>query len=53
MDDPIYRQKASQKIDLYLSHEIIPNIDLIITTETKSEPLSIVKIQNIITEFLN
>lgn len=53
MDDPIYRQKASQKIDLYLSHEIIPNIDLIITTETKSNPLSIAKIQNIITEFLN
>ena len=53
MDDPTYRKKASEKIQLYISHEIIPNIDLIITVETKNKPLSIAEIQNAISLFLS
>ena len=41
MDDPKYCKKACQKIQLYSAHGIIPSVNLILTFETKENPLSI------------
>lgn len=48
MDDPHYASKAYSKLQLYASNGIIPNINLIITCETKDHPLSTEMIEKII-----
>ena len=40
MDDPGYARKAASKLQLYISHGIIPSIHLITTYETKDVPLT-------------
>lgn len=45
MDDPDYRARACAKINEYSKHGIHPSMGLIITAETKEEPLSILSIQ--------
>ena len=39
-DQSEYRQNMISKLDLYTSHGLIPNINLITTYETKEHPLS-------------
>ena len=51
MDNPEYAMKACEKIKLYVSNGIIPSIDLIITFETKENPLTADKVMNIIDEY--
>ena len=51
MDSPTYSQNAFQKLHLYSSHGYIPTINLITTYETKENPLSIEKIDNLIQEY--
>ena len=51
MDDKYYANKASNKLQLYISNGIIPSINLIITFETKENPLSIDTIEKIIKEY--
>ncbi len=48
MDDALYSQKATSKIQLYSSHGIVLYDGLIITSETKDHPLSIETIKKII-----
>jgi len=40
MDDTSYSKTALSKLQLYISHGIIPSIQLITTFETKNSPLS-------------
>ncbi len=40
MDDPYYNKTAIQKLKIYIDNGIIPGINLIITTETKDNPLT-------------
>lgn len=40
MDNPAYAKNACSKLQLYISHDIIPSIHLITTYETKDNPLS-------------
>ncbi len=51
MDDVEYANKACEKIKLYSSHGIIPSVNLILTYETKDNPLTVVKVQRIIDEY--
>ena len=53
MDNPEYAKKTVRKLDTYISNNIIPNIDLITTYETKDHPLTITTIDNIISEHLS
>lgn len=53
MDNPEYAKKTVRKLDTYISNNIIPNIDLITTYETKDHPLTITTIDNIISEYLS
>lgn len=39
MDEPYYASNAYARIQLYISHGIIPGVNLITTYETKSCPL--------------
>lgn len=48
MDDPSYAQNAISKLQNYIAHGIYPTINLIITFETKDNPLNIDMIENII-----
>ena len=48
MDDPDYINKATKKLQLYLSNGYIPNINLICFYETKENPLSIMYVKTII-----
>lgn len=52
MDDPVYARNTTLKLNTYISHNIIPDIDLITTYETMDHPLSIQTIDSIITRFL-
>ena len=52
IDDPDYAHKTSRKLNTYISNNIIPDIDLITTYETKDHPLSISTLEFIRTEFL-
>ncbi len=45
MDDPNYCKNCISKLQLYVSHQIIPSIQLITTYETKEHPLFIGVIQ--------
>lgn len=51
MDIPAYSKKVSSKLDLYISHGIIPSIHLISTFETKEHPLSIDTISKLISHY--
>ena len=47
-DDPIYRNDALGKIDIYSRHDIFPGDSLIMTFETSDIPLNSNEVQNII-----
>ncbi len=51
MDDPTYCKNMCSKLQLYTSHGIIPNIQLITTYETKDNPLSFETIENTIQKY--
>ncbi len=51
MDKPEYAQKTADKISLYISHGIIPSINLITTYETLDNPINQLKIANIVKEY--
>lgn len=51
MDDSAYSKNACSKLQLYISHGIIPSINLITTYETKSHPLSSEMVENLVREY--
>ena len=51
MDNPAYFKKVTPKLDLYISHGIIPSIQLITTYETKEHPLSVDTISHLIEQY--
>ena len=51
MDDALYAQNTASKLQLYISHGIIPSIHLITTYETKDHPLSIEVIQKTVEHY--
>ena len=48
MDDGNYAKGVANKLQLYISHGIIPSLQLITTYETREEPLTIEKIENVL-----
>ena len=52
MDNPDYSRKVIRKLNTYISNNIIPNINLIATYETKDHPLSINTLDHILSEYL-
>lgn len=48
MDDSEYAHKTARKLNTYISNNIVPNIDLITTYETKNHPLTITTLDNIL-----
>jgi hypothetical protein len=50
-DDEKYRSHACEKLRLYCQNGIIPSINLIMTFETRENPLSTEKIESIIKEY--
>lgn len=48
MDEPEYAKRACEKIQLYAAHGIYPSVNLIITWETKDNPLSSEIVENMI-----
>lgn len=52
MDDPDYLKKTFNKMNLYIQHGIFPGKNLIITMETKDNPLNIRDLEKLIKEFL-
>lgn len=53
MDNPDYAWKTSKKLNTYISNNILPDVDLITTYETKDHPLTINKLDNILLEYLS
>ncbi len=53
MDDPSYRRKALEKIDLYLSYGLVPGTDVFFTYETSKSPLTLTQIDHVIDEIKN
>ena len=53
MDDPDYAKKTAAKIRLYGENIIFPGRNLILTMETREEPLSTRVIEKLIEEFFN
>lgn len=53
MDDPVYRDRAYERMQFYSKHQIYPNIQLITTSETADHPLSIHTIECRIQEFFS
>ena len=51
MDDPFYCNCTASKLQLYISHGIIPSIHLITTYETQQKPLTVEVIQKIIEHY--
>lgn len=51
MDDSNYAGNTGNKLQLYISHGIIPSIQLITTYETKKHPLGPDEVRNIIQEY--
>lgn len=51
MDDPNYYRNVLSKLELYITHGIVPNINLITTYETSENPLGIDEINNIIERY--
>ncbi len=52
MDQPSYAAKTFHKLNLYSSHDILLNSNLIATFETASHPLTYTQIERIIEAFL-
>ena len=50
MDNHDYAKKAAEKLQTYISYGIIPSITLLTTYETKSTPLTIEKVSNLINQ---
>lgn len=51
MDNPDYARSFCSKMQLYVSHGIIPSIQLITTYETKDNPLTVETIENTIQQY--
>lgn len=51
MDDSRYARNAAAKLQIYISHQIIPTIQLITTYETMDSPLSIEAVERVIQEY--
>jgi hypothetical protein len=51
MDDEKYRSHACEKFRLYCQNGIMPSVNLIMTFETRENPLSTEKIESIIKEY--
>lgn len=51
IDKPEYRQDTWERLDLYISHGIIPTKNLILTYETAEYPLSITQVEKLVTEY--
>ena len=51
VDNTLYCQNMTSKLQLYIAHGIIPSVQLITTYETKERPLSIELIKNIIEHY--
>ena len=51
MDDPKYNRNVGDRIQIYINNEIIPSIDLIITYETSTHPLSVDEVEKIVNEY--
>ena len=51
LEDPAYSQRAGEKITLYASGGIYINRNLILTDETRKNPLSISEIDNVIEDY--
>lgn len=51
MDHPVYSKKVASKLDLYISHGIIPSIHLITTYETQENPLSFEVINKLVEHY--
>ena len=52
MDDPSYAEKALQKLSTYEQNGIFPGEQLIITYETRKNPLSQKQVLNFIEHYL-
>ena len=53
MDVMSYSDAALRKLQIYLSNDIIPNINLLSTFETKNQPLTYAQIEQVIQFFLS
>ena len=53
MDDPAYLDNAHKKLYVYAQHQILLSTQLIVTTESKSVPLTTQKIQSTINAYFN
>ncbi len=53
MDDPAYLDNAHKKLYVYAQHQILLSTQLIVTTESKSVPLTTQKIQSTIDAYFN
>lgn len=51
MDQPAYAKKTCSKLQLYISHGIVPSMQLITTYENKEQPLSPEVVENIIQQY--
>ncbi len=51
MDNPTYSKNAFHKLQIYISHKIIPGVQLITTYETREQPLTIGTVKNIINQY--
>lgn len=51
LDKASYRQDVWNKLDVYISHGIIPTKNLILTYETDSYPLNITQVEKIVNEY--
>lgn len=52
MDEEWYYEKTRSKLHTYISNGILPNVQLIVTYETKDDPLTPEKVQRIIEQYL-
>ncbi len=51
MDQPAYAKNTVGKLQLYISHGIIPSLQLITTYETKEQPLSAEMVESIVKQY--
>ena len=51
MDDMKYAKSTGEKMQLYMTHGIVPSINLITTFETKNKPLGYEDVEKIVTEY--
>ncbi len=51
MDDPEYANSACNKIKIYCEYDIVPSINLILTFETKKNPLGIDSVERIVRDY--